>query len=252
MRKRGRNWTETEVEQAIRLYLRTPFGRIHMRNPDILALARSLDRTPGSVSLKLANLASIDETLDRKGMSGASNLDRNIWRSYFSSLREQARLLPNLAEAESPVAEGFGERQQTDFISSDSAGNNVIRLATVRQGQQLFRDMVLASYSGACAITGIKQPEFLIAGHIRPWASDPENRMNPQNGICLNRLHDKAFEEGLIAINDDGKILYSQRLEAETRRKMERLNDTGQFRFPDRFKPDAGFLREHRETRFGN
>jgi putative restriction endonuclease len=107
--------------------------------------------------------------------------------------------------------------------------------------------MVMASYDQRCAITGISQTEFLVAGHIRPWSTDIENRMNSRNGICLNRLHDKAFEERLIAIEDDGRLIYSKRLNPETKQKMLKLNDSGFFTFPRRFKPDLDFLAEHRK-----
>ncbi len=37
-----RHWTAEEIRAALALYLRTPFGRIHMRNPDIFLLAGML------------------------------------------------------------------------------------------------------------------------------------------------------------------------------------------------------------------
>lgn len=245
-RKNGRDWTEGEIERAIELYVVTPFGRIDMRNPDIQKLAQELDRTPGSISLKLANLASIDQTLDRKGMSGASNLDRAVWARYWQKLVQFGRTLtePEGTETRFEVSES----PQAEYLANASAGTIVQRLTNARVGQDFFRRMVLASYDQRCAITGIEQPELLIAGHIRPWKNDSENRMNPHNGILLNRLHDKAFEERLISIGDSGQILYSKRLRSETKQKMIAMNDQGIFHFPRRFKPDVSFLAEHREV----
>ena len=74
-----RGWTQPEIVAAVELYLRTPFGRIDQRNPEIADLARRLDRTSGAVALKMANLASLDTTLDRRGMANASALDRRVW-----------------------------------------------------------------------------------------------------------------------------------------------------------------------------
>jgi putative restriction endonuclease len=65
-------WTRDELLIAINLYCKTPFGRIHVRNPEIIELAKLLGRTPGSVSYKLANFANIDPTLERKGASHVS------------------------------------------------------------------------------------------------------------------------------------------------------------------------------------
>ena len=77
-------WTREELILAINLYCKTPFGRIHIRNKDIIELARLLNRTPGSVSYKLANFASIDPSLDRKGASNVSKLDKEIWAEFYN------------------------------------------------------------------------------------------------------------------------------------------------------------------------
>jgi putative restriction endonuclease len=244
-RKNGRDWTEYEIERAIELYLVTPFGRIYMGNPEIQKLAEKLDRSPGSISLKLANLASIDETLDRKGMSGASNLDRVVWSRYWQKLVQLGKAATDINSTN--VSFELGEAPQAEYVASQSAGTIVKRLTNTRVGQDFFRRIVLASYDQRCAITGIEQPELLVAGHIRSWENDAENRMNPRNGILLNRLHDKAFEERLITIGDSGEVLYSKRLRSETRQKMMSMNDRGIFHFPQRFKPDINFLAEHRD-----
>jgi putative restriction endonuclease len=243
----GKDWDVSEVEQVIDLYIRTPFGKIHSRNPDVIAMATKLGRSTGSIALKMSNIASLDETLDRKGMANASNLDRRVWSKFFESLKTQASLL--MPEPSAMPSNSFAEEDQEPIVGS-MQGTNLPRITNVRQGQQFFREIVVSSYDERCAITGISQSEFLVAGHIRPWATDPENRMNPRNGLCLNRLHDKAFEEGLISISPEGAILYSKKLKPETREKMVRMNDSGQFTPPRRFKPDPIFLEYHRDVRF--
>ncbi|SUA24417.1 Uncharacterised protein [Neisseria gonorrhoeae] len=54
----------------------------------------------------------------------------------------------------------------------------------------------------------IKQPELLVASHIKPWREDKDNRLNPRNGLCLNALHDKAFDRGLLGIDENFKIIF--------------------------------------------
>jgi hypothetical protein len=241
----GRNWELDELEHAVALYVRTTFGRIHSRNPEIIDLAVRLGRTPSSVAMKMANLASIDETLDRKGLKHATNRDREAFARYFQRLSQQAGILPNSElDRERPV--GAGENAQAEYEPPTGAGIDLPVIGTVRQGQQLFREIVLTSYDHRCAITGIRQPGLLVAGHIRSWASDSENRMNPRNGICLNRLHDRAFEAGMIAIAEDGHILYSKRLAESDREKLSNMSPTGNFSAPKRFAPDPQFLLEHR------
>jgi hypothetical protein len=54
--------------------------------------------------------------------------------------------------------------------------------------------------------------ELLIASHILPWAKHPEYRLNLRNGLCLSRLHDAAFDAGLIAFDDKRRLLISRQL----------------------------------------
>ena len=56
-----------------------------------------------------------------------------------------------------------------------------------RVNQWFFRRAVLAAYGARCCITGLDVPQLLVAGHIAPWSKDKQNRVNPQNGICLIR-----------------------------------------------------------------
>lgn len=239
----GRLWNSGEIELALQLYLRTPFGRIHQGNAEIKELAERLGRTPGSIALKMANLASIDESIPQKGMGNAGKLDRAVWNNFFAKI----------SEGISPVApdafsiDAVTDSQLDNYVAPPpSAGNTVERLTSARIGQNWFRQIVLASYDNRCAITGIGQQDLLIASHIKPWSAFPEQRVNPRNGICLNRLHDRAFEAHFMAIEDDGSILYSKQLETKTRDKLMRMNESGRMQFPTRFRPDPAFLAEHR------
>jgi hypothetical protein len=78
----GRRWTEQEIRDALALYGRISFGQCNPRNPEVIALARALDRTPGSVAMKLGNLASLDPAITstgRTGLTSVSKLDRHVW-----------------------------------------------------------------------------------------------------------------------------------------------------------------------------
>ena len=79
------NWSIDEITLALALYFRTPYSRITTRNPEIQALARQLNRTPGAVSLKLGNLANLDKRVlesGRKGFANGSKNDRVVWDAY--------------------------------------------------------------------------------------------------------------------------------------------------------------------------
>lgn len=68
-----RDWTREELIVAFNLYCKIPFGRIHIRNPQIIDLAKAIDRTPSAVSWKLANFARLDPALQKRNIAGASH-----------------------------------------------------------------------------------------------------------------------------------------------------------------------------------
>ena len=88
-------------------------------------------------------------------------------------------------------------------------GKEALRLSKVRVNQGFFRTAVLSAYNNQCAITRIANVELLNTSHIIPWRVDSTNRLNPGNGICLNALHDRAFDRGLITIDDDYRVVVS-------------------------------------------
>lgn len=245
VRVNRRLWTADEVRLAVALYVQTPFGRIHSRNPEIVDLSNTIERTPSSVALKLANLASLDETLPQVGMQNASILDREIWAEFFRALFAESKTLPNTTEGLSGFHEGTVEEYVYDGTSLDRFG-----ITKQRSRQDFFRTMVLSAYDFRCAVTGIEQPELLVAGHIKPWALEVDRRLDPTNGICLNRLHDHAFDCGLITFEDDGCMVMSSQLKPDTREKMLQLAIAPTLKMPRRFLPDRELLRFHREQVF--
>jgi putative restriction endonuclease len=46
-------WTRDELLVALNLYHKLTFGQLDSTNPAIIALANKLERTPGSVAMKL-------------------------------------------------------------------------------------------------------------------------------------------------------------------------------------------------------
>lgn len=236
-----RNWAPDEVREALALYLVTDFGRFHSRNPEVIRLAGRLGRTPSAVALKLTNLAALDDTLSQKGMANASATDRAIWAEFLRNPSEiEAAHLRQSAPPSFEMAE-----DPADF---DYRGGQTLRLSTQRRGQDLFRQMVLTSYRSRCALTGAEDPRILNASHILPWSDHPEHRMWPTNGICLNTLHDRAFDRHMISFDEDWRMLISPKVPTDTRRLLEKGTD-GQLQMPDRFQPDRSLMARHR-TRF--
>lgn len=255
MKKGQRLWTRDELILAMNLYCKLPFGRLHSRYPEIVHLAGLIDRTPSSVALKLVNFASLDPSIIESGRMGASNtskLDKEIWNEFYNNWDtlpyESEKLLANYEQK--PLETLLQLEEPTIFME----GKTREQLLRVRVNQSFFRKAILASYNSTCCITGLKQPELLIAGHIMPWSLDEKNRLNPRNGILINALHDKAFEIGLITIDQSLKIQVSSVLHKQ------KNNPAIQDHFlryvgkpivePSRFLPDVSFLKYHNDNVF--
>src|SRR5699024_10003128 len=97
--------------------------------------------------------------------------------------------------------------EDIDYRVEDKRANVKIR----GKDQRDFSLQVKLNYQYHCAISGITSKDFLIASHIIPWAVDWDNRKNPFNGICLSSLLDKAFDKGYITINQNYRVVISER-----------------------------------------
>ena len=86
-----------------------------------------------------------------------------------------------------------------------------LRETRVRLHQAEFREQVLAAYGSRCAMTSLPVPELLEAAHIVP-DSHERGEASVNNGICLSRIHHRAFDANLIGIDADYRIQISDRL----------------------------------------
>ena len=253
MKEGQKLWTRDELVLAINLYCKLPFGKMHSRNTDIINFGNLIGRTPSSIALKLGNFASFDPTLKERGIKGASNaskLDKLIWDEFYNNwdaaLIESEKLL---AQAKHTTIEKLNKIEIDDLPRE---GKEKERLVKVRVNQSIFRTMILATYNNKCCITGIDNADLLIASHIVPWSKDEKNRLNPMNGLCLNALHDRAFDKGLITISaDDYTIRISSKLKTKNivaSIEQSFINFEGRsILLPDKFLPAKEFLKIHNE-----
>ena len=89
-------------------------------------------------------------------------------------------------------------------------------------------------------------------GHIDPWAVDIKNGMNPRNGLCMNVLHEKAFDAGLISIDQNYRIMLSNKISEIDNRKSRLISDYKgiEISLPTRFFPDESLLAFNRDNIF--
>ncbi|MFW5886794.1 MAG: HNH endonuclease [Bacteroidota bacterium] len=246
-----RNWTREESILAVNLYCKIPFGKIHQHNPDIIELARLIGRSPGAVAWKLVNYAHLDPSLDRKGASHVAKIDREIWHEFYENwdklVHDSEILLAQIKK--------LNLEQSADIPTNDlpEEGLERERIIKTRVNQNFFRKMILSSYNTSCCITGINEPQLLIGSHIIPWKADKKNRLNPRNGLCLNALHDKAFDKGLITISKEFKVILSPKLQQSKNIAVQKFFSGYQnevIKLPDRFLPDKIFLEYHNDVVF--
>jgi len=245
-----RNWSEDEVRHALVLYLKTDFGRLHKGNSDVISLAKFLKRTPSAVALKLVNLAALDTSIPQKGMGNTSQTDRYVWAEFKSvpdniieAFAQQSRqFLPLVG---TPIEPGSSQGMAEEEIGFDFEGSEKQVVTTRRIEQDLFRKMILVSYRHRCALTGIEDKRLLNASHIVPWKDDSEIRVNPTNGICLNVLHDRAFDRHMITFDEDYKMKIASHVPVIAKRELEKV-DSVRLELPKRFLPDQSFLEQHR------
>lgn len=222
-----------------------------MGNRKVSELARLLGRTPGSVSMKLSNFARLDPALQARGIVGlrrGAKGEKEIWDEF----RERPEALT--FESQELLAAKLGKKVEdvAQIRTDDLPREGVEReaLIKVRVNQSFFRRRILSAYEFQCCITGLTVRELLVASHIVPWSEDPANRLNTRNGLCLNPLHDRAFDRHLMTVDDDLRVRFSPRLHGQSHGG----NDTvvwmlsfegAPLRLPKHFSPDSQFLAKH-------
>lgn len=254
MKTGQRLWTREELILAINLYCKLPFGKLHRSNPDVIHLAKLIDRTPSSMAFKLVNFASFDPSLQARGIKGAQNaskLDLEIWNEFYENWDklpfESEKLL---SKRENVSIETLNKIDLRDIPKEGKVRNQLVK---VRVNQNFFRLMIIAAYNNRCCITGLANKDLLIAGHIKPWGIDEKNRMNPHNGLAINSLHDRAFEYGLITILPSFRIKVSSILKKqkdEVTKNFFLKYDNVLINLPNRFLPAKEFLEYHNDQRF--
>ncbi|WP_374005207.1 HNH endonuclease [Delftia lacustris] len=119
----------------------------------------------------------------------------------------------------------------------------------MRVGQSLFRVNLLNRWNFACSVTGLKNPEVLIASHIKRWSycEKASERWDVNNGLLLTPSLDKAFDLGLIGFEHEGihrgRLIVSAKVDWDMRNKLK--HDNPQWRIRDWYQGLA--LLHHRQ-----
>lgn len=250
------NWTKEQTIVALNLYCKIPFNRVTSTHPEIIKVARVIGRSTNSLKMKIGNFGSFDPELKKRGIVGLSNtskLDKEVWLEFnnnWETLAFESEKL--IADFSGTTLEQSLELDATNFPQ----GKEREAVIKARVNQTFFRSAILSSYNSKCCITGLSIPALLVASHIIPWSQNQKERLNPRNGLCLNSIHDRAFDKGLITITADYKIRvskYLQDLDDDVAVNDFFLKYNNQaINLPDRFLPEKDFLNFHFEHIFIN
>lgn len=254
MAKRN-EWTIEEITVVLYEYCRNPFGQFSATKQFVKDLGELIGRTPAAIVRKVGNLASFDPQMKARGVNGLSHtskLDEVVWNKYFGHWDQLAY------DAEALIAK-YKELQLEESLTIDlnnlPTGTERTYEIKRRINQRFFRDTVLSSYEQKCCITGLNNPTLLNACHIVSWSENQNMRTNPQNGLCLNVLFHKAYDENLIGISPDYNIYISDAFWGNSTKyvnssMIEYINSLNRtkIQLPKRFLPNKDFLAMHFEN----
>lgn len=172
-----------------------------------------------------------------------------LWKIYRNPKIAPKELSRLLVAQKAESIEHLVSDKGIDLESRE--GRDVLRTEKARLGQGFFRKMIMSQYQTRCCITGLNIPEVLRASHITGWAEDPQNRMNPCNGLCLSATYDAAFDRHLISFDEDYRMVLSPSLKEYYTNKafkdyfLSREGDV--ISQPVRYFPDKTLLEKHRQ-----
>lgn len=252
--QKRKNWSMEETIVAFYVYCIIPFASSSKTNPTIIHYANLLSRTPSALNMKIGNIGRLDPELKKKNITGLTHgakMEELVWDRFFDDkeklVYEAEKIIEKLSN--NLIEDNYLHSNEKDYSSKDKT-----RLVKTRIGQSFFRSSVLSAYNNTCAITGLNINEFLVASHIKPWVIDESNRLNPHNGICLNSIHDKAFDLGLITIDKNFRVVTSSKLKEHYTNEFvddvfKKYENTG-ILIPNKFHPSKEFLQYHNDAIF--
>ena len=234
---------------------------------DVQRLAEAIHRTPNSVTLKIWNIAAHDsnrQARGRVGMQHGSKLDTAIWERYSAEGDAFLSQCLTLLHHTMLSANSYTTMAAPDRLSSVESASQLLlsdnpdcaehlTLTVQRVNQRYFLNSLMANYSGHCCMTGLAVPQLLIASHIKPWAvSTPKEKTAAGNGLLLNALHDRAFDQGFITLDDDYRVVISHHAvkHNDPNDKWIYALEGQHIRLPAANPPSHEFLEYHREHIF--
>ena len=208
--------------------------------PIVNTLAAFFCRTPGSITSKMLNLdgsrqhsarnepllfarlasePTVYQTLYRDILITARNLSigEETLPDFLDILHDGTRMdelfgqedLPNSTTVLLAGTDNEMKAIEQVFALGDILTEKLVE-RKIRLSQHRFALEVLDNCGRACVFCGFEprslpmRSGLLHASHIKPWAAaNHRERMDVRNGLAACPMHDAAFDQGYLAVNND-------------------------------------------------
>ncbi|WP_051656479.1 HNH endonuclease [Butyrivibrio sp. AE3004] len=163
------------------------------------------------------------KALEEHGILGQIRTPRTITGEaldYFNEIDVDDNILKYFSEDEIIINEAALETDEVVLDDSEIEEEEILGeerevITKARVNQSKFRQKLIDRY-GQCALCGMNMKELLVASHIKPWVeSAAKEKTSVENGLLLCPNHDKLFDQGYIAFENDGSILISSLIDEE-------------------------------------
>jgi len=257
----GPKYSEEECILTLELYTTIERKDIRVDNPKIIRLSKFLTengfpRSAGSIKAKLENFKACDPMYPGTSISHNARMDQEVWNRFYNT--GFADLFDAAEKCREQISANGGSASASSYLYGSEGGTTTVREVKQRVNQDIFRARVLETYDHKCCITGMQYSPVLQACHIKPWPKSPEGspeRLDPRNGLCMNKVHHAAFDAGLFTVDEHFRIELSPCLpDNETKEILE------QFYYPYEgleikpaialYKPSQEYLDYHRKNIF--
>ena len=217
----------------------------------IIKYANILGRSPSALNMKVGNIGRLDSTLKKQGITGllhGAKMEEDVWNEFYGNPEllafESEKIIAQLSNQSIEVSSGI----KTDDLPKGTERDIIIKQ---RINQSFFRSTVLSAYNFHCCISGVNVTDLLEACHIVDWSQDERNRINPQNGLCMNPFFHKAYDKYLLGITPDMRIVVSEELlsgsiDTSFVDYLKTLNGR-KILLPDKFLPQKELLAIHHD-----
>jgi len=127
--------------------------------------------------------------------------------------------------SQTAVHEGSGDpserrRGSTTIILAKERQRIVATVSRLARDSD-FRRKVIVAYDHKCAVTGL-QLRLVDAAHIVPVGAEGSSD-EVTNGLCLSPTYHRAYDRGLIVLNEN----YEMQINRKKERELDRLRLTG-------------------------